>query len=257
VTRRLAFLPIVLLAIVSLTLDACSSPPSAPALTDPKDIVTHAVTSLVDVKTFEFTGTFSGTVSASQLGSFDLTSAKVAGAVDIANQAVKFSLDAPTVVGTKIDAVVVGGNLYYKVAGLLAPFVGASADRYTKTAIPTASTDPAAVALNVTTLVASLQDWLARLPSRLTRAADDKCGDADCYHVATTLTGAQLQSLDSRAAVDGDVTIDLWTRKADYRPAKLMVSVASPSLGTFSATVEINYDVTVSVSAPSADQIAP
>jgi hypothetical protein len=257
VTRRLASLPLALGAILSLALGACSSPPPAPALTDPKDIVTHAVTSIADVRTFEFTGTFSGTVSASQLGSFDLTSAKMAGAVDIPNQAVRFSLDAPTIVGTKIDAVVVGGNLYYKVAGLLAPLIGASADRYTKIAVPTASADPAAAALDVTTVVASLQDWLGRLPSPLTRAADDKCGDADCYHVATTLTGAQLQALDARAALDGDVTIDLWTRKADYRPAKIALSVASPSLGTFGTTVEISYDVGVSVTAPSDDQVAP
>jgi hypothetical protein len=257
VTRRLALLPVAA-AVVTLVLAACSPPaPPAPALTDPKDIVTHAVTSLADVRTFEFTGTFTGTVNASQLGSFDLTSAQMKGSVDVPNQALKFSLDAPTVVGTKIDAIVVGGSLYYKIAGLLAPFVGGNADQYTKTAVPTASLDPAVAALNMPTLVASLQDWLTRLPSPLTRAADDTCGGADCYHVATTLSAAQLQALDPRAALDGAVTIDLWTRKADYRPAKLMLSVVSPSLGTFGVTVEINDNVAVSVTAPSADQIAP
>jgi hypothetical protein len=258
VTRRLALLPFALIAIVSLAAGACTPPPPpAPALTDPKDIVAKGVTSLADIRTFEFTGTFSGTVNASQLGSFDLTTAQMKGSVDLANQAVKFSLDAPTVVGTKIDAIVVGGTLYYRIAGLLAPFVGGNADQYTKVAVPTASLDPAVAALNMPTLVASLQEWLGRLPTPLTRAADDTCGGADCYHVTTTLSGAQLQTLDARAALDGAVTVDLWTRKSDYRPGKLTISVASPSLGTFGATVEINYDVAVSVSAPGVDQIAP
>ena len=53
---RLALLPIAIVATLSLVLAACGSPPAAPALTDPKDIVTKGVTSLKDIKTFEITG---------------------------------------------------------------------------------------------------------------------------------------------------------------------------------------------------------
>jgi len=257
VTRRLALLPFALVAILSLVLTACSSPPAAPALTDPKEIVTKGVTSLVDVKTLEITGTFSGSVKAAQLGDFDLSTIKLSAAVDSANKTAKFSLDAPTLLGTKIDALMVGGSAYYKVAGMLAATLHATADKYTKVEVPTASSDPAAAVTDVNKLVAQMQDALAKLPSPLTKAADEKCGDLDCYHVSTVVTAAQMKALDATSTLDGDVTVDLFTRKSDYRPAKVAISLASPTLGTFGMTFEIKYDVSVNVTAPPADQIAP
>ena len=256
-TRRLALPPIAFVAVLSLVLAACGSTPNAPALTDPKEIVTKGVASLVDVKSFEFTGTFTGNLKAAQLGAFDLSAIKMAGAVDIANQTAKFTLDAPALLGTKIDAVVVGGAVYYKLAGLLATMGGGSADTYTRVPVPTAAGDPLAAVTDVTRLVPQLEEWLARLPSPLTRAADEKCGDGDCYHVATIVTAAQLTALGSTSALDGDVTVELWTRKSDYRPAKLGFALTSASLGTFGVAIELKYDVSVSVAAPPADQIAP
>jgi hypothetical protein len=258
VIRRLAVLPIALVATLSILLGACSSTPPAPALTDPKEIVAKGVTSLTGVKTVEFTGTFSGSAAVAQLGSFDLSSIKLAGAVDLASRNARVSLDAPSIVGTKIDAVVVGGTAYYKVAGLLATFIGGRADKFTAMPLPTASGDPVATLTDITKVVSELQAGLARLPAPLTKAANESCGDADCYHVTTALTGEQLRALGGDATVaDAAVTIDLWTRTSDYRPAKLAFSLASATLGTFGATLELRYDVGVSVSAPGADQIAP
>ena len=256
-TRRLAFLPIALLAILALVLAACGATPAAPALTDPKEIVTKGVTSLPGVKTFEITGTFTGNIKAAQLGNFDLSTIKMAAAVDIANKTLKFNLDAPTLLGTKVDAVVVGDTAYYKLSGMLAQFAGTTPDKYTKVPVSTASGDPAAAATDINKLVAQLQAGLAMLPSPLTKAADEKCGEADCYHVTTVVTAAQAKALDASSTLDGDVTFDLWTRKSDYRPAKFSLSVVSPSLGTFGMAVDIKYDVAVSVTAPPADQVAP
>lgn len=257
-TRRLALSLLALVAMLSLVLAACGSPPAAPALTDPKEIVTKGVTSLTDVKSFEFTSTFSGTVAVAQLGSFDLSTIRMAGAVDVANRNARFSLDAPSLLGTKVDALVVGGTAFYKLSGMLAPFLGGgSSEKYTAVAVPTASGNPIAVATDIVKLVAELQRGLALLPSPLTKSADEKCGDADCYHVSTSLSAAQLQGLGADAQVDGDVKVDVWTRKADYRPAKFAFALSSAQLGSFGVTIEIRYDVGVSVAAPPADQIAP
>ena len=256
-TRLLAFLPIALLAVVALVLAACGATPAAPALTDPKEIVTKGVTSLPGVKTFEITGTFSGNIKAPQLGSFDLSTIKLVAAYDVANMTGKASLDAPTLLGTKIDGLMVGGSVYYQVAGMLGTYLGATSGKYTKVPVPTASGDPAAAATDINKLVVQLQDGLAKLPSPLTKGADEKCGDADCYHVSTVVTAAQAKALDASSTLDGDVTFDLWTRKSDYRPAKFSLSVVSPSLGAFGMAIDIKYDVAVSVTAPPADQVAP
>ena len=254
--RRLALLPLALVATLSLVLAACSSTPSAPALTDPKEIVTKGVTSLTDVKTFEFTGAFSGNIKAAQLGNFDLSTIKLQGAIDIPNKTAKFSLDAPTLLGTKVDALLIGNDAYYKIVGMFAQMVpGAVADKYTNVTVPTASGNPVAAATDMTKLVAQLNEGLDKLPSPLTKGADEKCGDFDCYHVSTIVTAAQAKALDASSTLDGDVTVDLWTRKSDYRPAKFGFSMTSPTLGTFGMTIEVKYDVSVSVAPPPADQV--
>ena len=256
-TRRLALLPIAIVATLSLVLAACSSTPAAAPLTDPKEIVTKGVTSLTDIKTFEITGAFTGSMKAAQLGNFDLSSIKLSAAVDIPNKKAHLSVDAPTLLGTKVDAVVIGDTAWYKISGALAAMAGGTADKYTKVPVPTASGDPVAAATDVTKLVAQLQDVLAKLPSPLTKGADEKCGDVDCYHVSTVVTAAQAKALDATSTLDGDVTVDVWTRKSDYRPAKFGFSLNSPTLGTFGMTIEIKYDVSVSADAPPADQVAP
>jgi hypothetical protein len=258
VTRRLSLLPVALVTALALVLAACGATPAAPALTDPKDIVTKAVTALPDVKSFEFTGSFTGNVKAAQLGTFDLSTIKMAGAVDIANKTAKFTLDAPTLLGTKVDALVVGNDAYYKITGVFAQMVpGSVPDKFTKVPVPTSSTNPVAAATDMTKLVAQLQEGLGKLPSLLTKAADEKCGDVDCYHVSTVVTAAQAKALDASSTLDGDVTVDLWTLKSNYRPAKFGLSIVSPSLGTFGVSMDVKYDVAVSVAAPPADQVAP
>ena len=253
--RRLALPPLALVATLTLVLAACSSTPAAPALTDPKEIVTKGVTSLTGIKTFEVTGSFTGSVAAAQLGTFDLSTIKLDLSADAANKAARISVDAPTLLGTKIDALFVGNAAYYKVAGMLAATLHATADKYTKVDMPTASDSPAAAVTDVNKAVTELQAALDKLPSPLTKAADDKCGDVDCYHVSTVVTAAQAKALDPTSTLDGDVTVDLYTHKSDYRPGKLTISIASPSLGTFGMTFDIKYDVAVNVTAPPADQI--
>ena len=258
VIRRIAFLPLALVATLAVVLAACgSTPAAAPALTDPKEIVTKGVTSLVDVKSFEFTGTFSGTATAPGAGSFDLKDIKMSGAVDVANKAAKFTLDAPAIAGTNIDAVVVGNTAYYKVAGALALMANATADKYTKVELPNDASNPAVAATDVTKLVSALQVGLAQLPVQPTKAPDDRCSDQDCYHVTLTLTKDQLAAFGAGSTADGDVTVDLFTRKSDYRPGKIALSVASASMGTFGAAIDLKYDTSVSIVAPPPDQIAP
>ena len=273
-TRRLALLPIAFVAVLSLVLAACSpTPPAAPALTDPKEIVAKGVTSLTEVKTFEFTGSFTGLVKVPQMGDFDLSTVKMAGAIDIANKNLKFSLDAPAILGTKIEALVVGNVAYYKIEGMLAAMLGGTAGKYTKADVPAptsssdplaaatditkASDSPVAAATDITKAVAEIQAALDKLPTPPVKAADEKCGDQDCYHVTMKLGAADLKALDPTASVDGDVTFDIWTRKSDNRPAKLSFSATSVEMGTFGMVLDMKYDVAVSVAAPPADQIAP
>jgi hypothetical protein len=250
-----------LLALISVfAVMACQGAgPAAPQLSDPKEILTQSLLSLKNVKTVEITGSFTGAVKAAELGgNLDLSTIKVSAAMDIAAKKAKLLLDAPTILGTKIDAIVVDKAAYLKIAGPLAAMAGASADKYTKSDLPESSADPLSNATDVAAAVDELKKGLDALPTPPTKGADEKCGDQDCYHVTLKVTSADLAKIDpSTAAMAGDVTLDMWSRKSDVRPAKIAVTIASPEQGTFGATFEFKYDTSVTIDAPPADQVAP
>jgi hypothetical protein len=259
VTRRFALILVALMATASVVLAACGTAvPAKPALSDPKEILTETLLSLKDVKSIEFTGSFTGSVDMPELGTpFDLSTVKLSGAADIDAKKAKFSLDAPTLLGTKIDALLIDTAAYYKIAGPLAAMMGGSADKFTKVDVPEASGKPVTDAAELDKQIDEFKAGLDKLPAP-TKGADEKCGDQDCYHVTLKLTAADIKALDPTAdAGEGDFSLDLWTRKNDRRPAKITISVASAEIGTIGMTFELKYDVAVSVDAPPADQIAP
>ena len=59
-----------------------------------------------------------------------------------------------------------------------------------------------------------------------------------------------MKAIDPTASVNGDVKIDVWSRKSDYRPAKIAINAASLDMGTFGATLDLKYDVTVNGRGP-------
>jgi len=241
-----------LLAVVA----ACSSTPAKPALTDPKQILTEAVLSLKDVKTFEFTASFAGNMSAGQLGTMDLSTVKLSGAVDAAGKKASITFDAPTLFGTKLEARLVGNDAYYKVAGMLATMLPGSADKFTKVAgVATASNAPARDATDIAKVSADLKAGLDKLPNPPTKAADEKCGDQDCYHVTLAISPSDLPGVPTTGVVSGNMVLDVLSRKSDYRPARLTMKVATPTAGEITMTFDLRYDVSVNVEAPPADQV--
>ena len=175
-TRRFLLTLVAIAGVASLLLAACGSQaPAAPALTDPKDILTKTVLSLKDVKTVEVTGSFTGNVTVPNMGALDLSTTKLSAALDIPNKKAKFNLDAPSVLGTKIDALLVDNVGYVKVSGLLAGSLGLTADKYAKTDIPMPSAAPdasagAGDAAQVADAVTKLNEALSKLPTPPTRA---------------------------------------------------------------------------------------
>jgi hypothetical protein len=256
VNRRLALLPLAIAASLAIVLSACGSTPQAPALTDPKEILAASIVSIKDVKTFEMTGSFTGSISAAQLGNIDLSAMKLSGSVDIPNRKAKVNLDAATFLGTKVDATLIDKTAYYRIAGPLAAALNATADKYTKTDVPSSSSNPAADVTDVAKAVADIKAGLDKLPTPPTKGADEKCGDQDCYHVTLPMSAADLKALNPTASAEGSFTLDLWARKSDYRPVKIAFSVTTPEAGTFGLTLDMKYDVSVSIEAPPADQIA-
>jgi hypothetical protein len=264
VTRRFNLSLIAVVSVASMLLAACGSQaPAAPALTDPKEILTKTILSMKDVKTVEVTGSFTGNVTVPNMGALDLSTTKLSAALDIPNKKAKFSVDAPSILGTKVDALLIDQTAYLKVSGLLAGSLGLTPDKYKKQDVPMGSAAPNATAdpTQIAALVTQLNDVFAKLPNPPTKAADEACGDQQCYHVTLKVSSDDLKALDptvgSTVPGSGDLTLDVWSRKSDIRPAKIQFSITSPEIGTVGIVLELKYDTSVSVAAPPADQIAP
>ena len=256
-TRRPLLLIASIAAALSLVIAACSSTPAAPALTDPKEILTQSLLSLKDVKTVEVVGSLSGELQVAELGgTLDLSSTTIAAAADIPNEKAKFVIDAPSLLGTKLEALVVDGVAYVKMEGPLAGMAGLEAGKYVKQEVPEASDKPLNDPAELDKQIDEFQKQLDELPNPPTKEADEKCGDQDCYHVQIKASAEDMAELDpDAAAMTGDATIDLWARKSDLRPAKIQISVATPDMGTIGVTLDFKYDGAVDVSAPPADQV--
>jgi hypothetical protein len=276
-TRRTMF-PSLVLALVAFVATACSAAPAASPVSDPAEILTQSLASLKDVKTVQIHGEIAGTLSLAEMGgAIDLAGTTVDIAVDLPKQAVHLNLSAPSFMGTTVDAIVVDSKAYLKLAGPLAGFLGAGAgDKYLVTDV-TPSTDGASPApsMDPAAAIDDLRAQIAKLPTAPTKLPDEKCGDVDCYHVQIHADGSALSGLgnsilpgaaasapDTSAApaasgATGDVTVDVWSRKDDLRPAKVTVTATTPDSGNLSATFTFTYDQAATITAPPADQTAP
>ena len=255
-TRRPLLAIASIVAVLSLVVAACSGP-AAPALTDPTEILSKTAESFKNVTTVEVVGSFTGELPISELGSdVDLSSITIAASLDIPNQKAKVVVDAPELLGTKIEALVVDGFAYAKIEGMAASFLGLEPGKYIKMEIPEDTSDAVSDPSQVAEEIDNAREHIDDLPAP-EKLADEKCGDQDCYHIRITADSDELKSISPEAGMvgEGTATIDIWSRKSDLRPAKVQVSVTSPESGTIGATFDFKYDVSVNVSAPPADQV--
>jgi hypothetical protein len=242
-----------------LLLGACQGAPSAPPLTDPKEILSKSVTTLSGVKTFHVDADLAGKIAANLAGGstggsqLDLAGTKGTLDVDIPNKKVRATGSLPALLNSAAEAIVLPDALYYKITG---PF--GQGDKYAKLPIPssvTASDSPADPA----TAISELKTSLDKLPEAPTKLPDAKCGDADCYDVQIKLTAADVQALSPSAApsgfTNGVMSLDVFSRKSDLRPAKFVAVFSSAELGSLTLTLTVTYDVSINVAAPPADQV--
>jgi len=260
--RRLA----VLTAVLAVVIAACA--PTAPALTDPKEILSKSALALKDVKTIHLQIDLSGKVTADLTGSGSKSQLDLAGTtatldVDVAAQKLKATGLAPAFLNTGGEVIVADGAVYYKLTGPLAQ----GNDKYSKIPIPagaieapSASASAGAVAsMNPQVAIDEINKALAKLPSPPTKLADEKCGDVDCYHVQIHLSPEDIAKLSSPPPLpsegSADITIDVWARKNDLRTAKMAFAVKAGDQANITVTVTATYDGAVSITTPSADQV--
>ena len=253
-----------LIAVLAVLVAACG--PTAPALTDPKEILSKSALALKDVKTIHLQIDLSGKVTADLMGTGSKSQLDLAGTtatldMDVAGQKVKATGLAPAFLNTGGEVIVADGAVYYKLTGPLAQ----GNTMYSKIPIPagaieapSGSASPVA-SMNPQVVIDEINKALAKLPTPPTKLADEKCGDVDCYHISIHLSPEDLAKLSSPAPLPSDsaadITIDVWTRKNDLRTAKMTMAVKAGDQANVTVTMTATYDGAVSIAAPPADQV--
>jgi hypothetical protein len=247
----------------TLVLVAACGGSSAPALTDPVDILVKSIESLQAAKSFHVDVAVTGTISADPTGtggstSFTLDGTSAAADVDIAGKAVRATFSVPALLGLAGELIAVDDSAYVKTTLTGALFQKSS---MTDAGLPA---DPGDVAdLDLTELRAAL----ARPEVAPTKGDDVRCGAKDCYTVTIELTAEEIASLSGGALPDEGLPIDVGSvgltvtfrvEKDTLRPAGIGLTATMGPAGSLSVDLTMSkWDENLSISAPPADQVAP
>lgn len=261
------------LAICAILIAACSGGAAAPALTDPKIILTTSTASLQNLKSVHFKVAVAGSVNTADLSGassgaspvpstsptmLDLSGTTIEGDIDVTDSSGQVAASVPAVLALTANVVVVGGVAYVKTSLGDSKYakvdLGALAGALPIPSLPTiGSADPSAAA----PLLSAIDAELAKLPAP-TKLADETVNGQDCYHVQEVVPSSDVPGAgDALNGASGTLTVDLWTQKSDLRPSRLVIVVDGGTAGKITLTVDLtNYDAAVTIAAPPADQVS-
>lgn len=249
-TRRLAGLLVAAAAVFA----ACGSS-STGGLTDPKDILVRSVDAIQAAKTFHLTGEVTGKVSVDMSGkgsgvALDLSGTTIQGDVDLDARKAHVTLGAPALFGAGADVIVADGVTYTRVTGPIS-----RTNKYTKQA-----SSALGMPANPQEAIDDLKAGLGKLTTPPTKDPDESCGSADCYHLTLKVDSSDLGSIGGLASavpgVSGAGTVDLWVRKDNLQPAKIVVAMDAGGQGSGSVTLLLSaFGSRVTIQAPPADQV--
>lgn len=259
-TRRIPFAPTLVLA-AAVVVAACGGGSSAPALTDPTEIVTAALTSTQSAKSVHLDATLDGTLSVALPGAggapapIKLDGTTAAADLDIAGGAAKATFTAPALFNLTGELIAVDGKAYIKTS-LQGP-------QYEVLTLGTQSlpVDPS----NPGGLIAALGDFLLQPGVDPVKGEDVACGSTQCYTVTAELTADELAALGLGGTVPGlpvdisGASIAVTMRVEKDLPHHLagltiVVTTGDGNALTLDAILS-RWDEPVSISAPPADQI--
>jgi hypothetical protein len=246
-------------AALAILLSACNGTAPGPALTDPKAIVTAAITSTEAAKSVHLDLTVDGSATVQLPGSatgtpIDLRGTTASSDIDLAGSTAKATFSIVSVIKITGELIVVDGKVYMKTS-----FTG---PLYVESASSTAPVDPTRTKV----LIDQLGSLLLTDGVNLAKGDDVACGSKSCYTVTADLTAAQLGT--ASAAPTTGLPIDLTgatvhltlrvEKDLPYHLAGIAATLTAPNATSLQANLTASkWDQPVSVAAPPADQVKP
>lgn len=234
--RRTAPPVLATIALVGLVAAACG--PTAPALTDPAEILRAGAASLGEMKTLQVRGLIDGEL-ALDLGDagggmpLPLDGTTLDADVDLGSGAFAVEMIAPALLNLRVNVIVIDGHAY-----LRAPII--TGDRWVRQPAEGGLGGEPSAALE------GLAAFLARPELTPERLPEVRCAGRDCYSVRLTVPAEQIR--DALGALGsaipglsgdevGDVSVTVGVRKDDHRLATLGLEV--PTGGATPLTIDL------------------
>lgn len=243
--RRLTPVLVAVLAVLA----ACQS---APAITDPVDIVTQGLQATAELKSFHVSLKLNGNVSVPDGGgTFNLDSTTLEADVDIPAKNVRASLAVPAFLGLTADVIVIGDDVWIKTSMGGTKWSHQTNDMMgSPLPIPTASA-------GVEEMINKLKEALATDGVVTKKLVDVACGDRQCYQVSVSVPTSLMDEAGAVASLDpasifGDaVEINLLFDREKLWLTEVSSAVDSETIGTITATLSFsNFDEAVEFSPP-------
>ena len=239
-------MPAVLL--LATVLAACGT--SAPALSDPDDIITQGMKATGQATSFHVDVNVSGTINIQQTGgTFNLDGTSAAGDFDIPKKLARLTFSAPGLMALSGELIQIGSDSYVKTS--------LTGTRYMKSPASDTSVqaDPDKVFSEVSTFLDKEGVETAKLD-------DVDCGDTKCYAVTLTVPTSLMADAGTSAGVDvgqylGDsVVLNLQFERDSLRLSGVSTSIDAADVGKFGLSLTLSkYNEAVEVSPPPSDQV--
>lgn len=240
------------LAAVTLLLAACGGV-AAPALTDPKEIVTQGLEAMGELESVHLVVSLDGTATVPDLGGeMNLSGTELTGDLDVANERARIEFSVPAMLGLTGEIVQVGRDSYVKTS-----FTG---EMWSKSTL--SEDDPVSGVTDPTAQLAKVRAFLDKEGVELEKLDDAECGDETCYAVRLTIPAEVLAEASPGTDVDpgelvGEaVVIDMLFDRDDRWLAQASTRIVAESIGELTLTLELSaFNEPVEVETPPEDLV--
>ena len=260
-TRSPRRLPVAvgLLFAAPLAISACGGP-SLPALTDPTEIITVALTSTEGAKSVHVEATLDGSINADLTGTgssteLPLTGTTASADVDMAGGKAHATIAVPALLNFNADVIQIGETTYVK-----SSLSGPQYETMEATdELPVDPTDASGIFDDIGDLL--LADGVDPV-----KGEDVDCAGKQCYTVSIELTPQELAALGGAGAAemlpldvtDASLAFTVRVEKDTYHLAGITTVAALGAQGTLTQDVALSrWDQPFDISPPPADQIKP
>jgi hypothetical protein len=248
-----------LLAAASIIVGACGSA-AAPALSDPKEIITAALRTSQSAKSVHVEMTLDGSINADLSGAggpgaaIALKGTTASADVDIAAGNAHATFTVPAFLGLTGDLIEIGGTSYIKTS--------LTGEQYqTQKVADSLPIDPT----DTHSLIDNVGDFLAKDGVDPVKGDDVACGATQCYTVKIELTPDELTALGAGGPAASGLPIDIGgaslnltirVEKDTNHLAGIGATVALGDQGSVTFDLALSrWDQPVTITAPPADQV--